>query len=67
MKELAIYVCEICGREHTDRQTALDCEKAHVVPDKIITYYHTCFGSYPHEIRVQMKDGRVIAYTNNEY
>lgn len=63
MKELKLYVCEVCHTQYAERQRAKNCEKSHVGEPKIV---ESCYSSqnnkYPCKLIVEFKDGKRITY-----
>ena len=66
MKEIKHYVCEICHTEYNERQKAIDCEKKHCKPIKIVGEKYLSLSQnmkgYPTSISVKMTDGTIQTY-----
>lgn len=66
MKEVSLYVCEICGTQFKDKQKCKECESGHVKPLKITGTKYVPLSDnqkgYPTMIHVRMEDGETIAY-----
>lgn len=66
MKEQKLYVCEFCGTQYKEKQSALNCEKNHKIPSGITkTKYHAakCVeDGYPDRIEIKFNDGKTIWY-----
>lgn len=65
MKEIRLWRCEKCGKDHWDKESAEKCEKSHVGA-KEISYedYGFCVqsGKYPMRLYIKMQDGHTLRY-----
>jgi hypothetical protein len=58
-----LFQCDICGRIHTTKGQATDCEKYHVKVGNIVEsvfVYEGDRGKYPEKILVEMSDKRKL-------
>lgn len=66
MKELKLYVCEVCGTQYADRANAKVCEKSHKVPQRISGCKYLSRkqdqSGYPQKISVIFDDGKSVDY-----
>lgn len=66
MKEIRNYGCEICGTVYSEKARAVECEKSHKRPGKVMSgdYYPYSVDKqgYPIKIHVKMSDGNVVSY-----
>ena len=66
MKQISLFVCEICGTQFKDKIAAKDCEASHKVPEKIAGCRYLSKNQdakgYPQTISVAFKDGEVVKY-----
>ena len=66
MKEVKHYICEICGTEYKEKNSATICEKGHCCPVKIDNCRYIPIKNYakgyPIEITVKMSDGSIQKY-----
>ena len=65
MKQVNLFVCEVCGTQYKEKQKCRDCEKSHVRPVQITGEKYMpklCNGEYPVHISVRMTDGKTITY-----
>lgn len=65
MKEIRLWRCEKCGKDHWDRESAEACEKSHIGV-KEISYEDYVFlgqsGKYPARVYIRMQDGHTLRY-----
>lgn len=64
MKEIRLWRCEKCGKDHWDRESAEKCEQSHIGV-KEISYEDYMIGQnqkYPTRIYVKMQDGHTVRY-----
>lgn len=62
MKEISIYICDICNNELDSKEDAIRCENNHCKLDKIVKYKYRCGSKYPTKITVRMSDGTIMEY-----
>lgn len=66
MKQISLFVCEVCGTQYKDKMAAKDCESSHKVPDKIAGCRYLSKSQnakgYPQDISVAFKNGEVVRY-----
>lgn len=66
MKEVKHWVCEICGTEYKDKDTAENCEKCHKIPIAITNQRYVSKlqngAGYPVALEIQMSDGTFQTY-----
>lgn len=66
MKEVKHYICELCGTEYKDKESAQRCEKCHKKPIAIIRQRYVSQSQngagYPVTLEVQMSDGTFHTY-----
>ena len=66
MKEISMYVCEVCGTQYASRWDCETCESSHKIPKKIVgkRYVRKADNGsgYPVEISVEMSDGTIQTY-----
>ena len=66
MRVMTKYICEFCGTEYADKNTAAECEKNHKTVSRIknMTYkpIRMLPNGYPIKIEVEMEDGKVIEF-----
>lgn len=64
MKPIVEYCCELCGIRYDSPQKAIECEKAHFIPDAIIKcsdFKSNCHHGFPGTIKVKAGD-RTVEY-----
>lgn len=64
MKEIRLWRCEKCGKDHWDKESAEACEKSHIGV-KEISYEDYFIGQsekYPARIYIRMQDGKTLRY-----
>lgn len=70
MKELTLYICEICGERYKDKQLAKDCESKHLVPKAITGQKYSSDDKkkqYPESINVSFEGtDKIITYYRME-
>lgn len=66
MKEIKLYVCEVCHTEYNDKLKANSCEKSHKKSIKIAGSRYVSKSQnetgYPVAVEIVMEDGRVVTY-----
>ena len=66
MKEQKLYVCEFCGTQYKNKQSALNCEKNHCTPVEMRqSRYHAAKNpsdGYPDRIEIVFNNGEAIWY-----
>ena len=66
MKQISLYVCEVCGTQFKDKMMAKNCESSHKVPTKISGCKYLPKSQnekgYPQNISVLFEDGEVVKY-----
>ena len=67
MKELKLFVCEVCGTKYNDKNTCQECESSHVKPKKIVGKRYVSFknnkAGYPCRIEVEFEDGKILEFS----
>ena len=63
MKELKLFVCEVCGTNYKDKEACLECERSHIKPKKIVGARYIPLkdnkAGYPMSIDIEFEDGVV--------
>lgn len=66
MKELKLYICEICGARHTEKNFCIECEKSHFKIKEITGQKYSSDDKkkqYPESINVSFEGtNKVITY-----
>ena len=62
MKEINIYVCEMCGNEYRQIGDCKRCEESHIKIKKIERERYNPSYKYPIVITVEFEDGKTIKY-----
>ena len=72
MKEITLYVCEICGTRYANKKEVENCEASHIKPKKLTKTmkFHpyksgkdpTLTLQYPDWIDIEMQDGKIVRY-----
>lgn len=65
MKEVTLFVCEICGEKYKDKNKAEQCEKSHISIKEIekASYrIHSRYPAYPDTIKVRFSNGSTMWY-----
>lgn len=67
MKEITLYICEICHERYTNRQEAENCEAAHIKPKRLTETmkfhpYASNPSQYPDWIDIEMQNGKTVRY-----
>lgn len=66
MKEKTLYTCEYCHTDYADKQTAIECEKVHVLDfeifEKVYKPKSIERSGFPIKIVIKAKDGRTAQY-----
>lgn len=59
-----LYQCEQCGKQYQSKETALSCERSHLMPTEItsVKFDRDNKPMYPAQINIKLSDGRVITY-----
>lgn len=65
MKEIRLWRCEKCGKDHWDRESAEACEQSHIGVKEISYEDYDFLGQsekYPARIYIRMQDGKTLRY-----
>ena len=66
MKELKLFVCEICGTQYKEKRKCQECESSHKEPKSIVSSHYLSYqnnkSGYPNIIQVEFSKGEVISY-----
>ena len=65
MKEIRLWRCEKCGKDHWDKESAEACEQSHIGVKEISYEDYDFFGQsekYPARIHIRMQDGKTLRY-----
>lgn len=66
MKELKLFVCEICGTQYNEKKKCQECETSHKKPKNIVharyVPYRNNKSGYPNKIEVEFSYGEVLSY-----
>lgn len=62
MKEVVYYQCEVCGVKYEDKESALDCERAHSVLATIVKKDYSRKQKYPFNVTLKFGDGEEKEY-----
>lgn len=66
MKQINLFVCELCGTQYADKQKAKDCEANHKIPEKIESCRYNSKNQnekgYPLSVSIRFKNGEVVQY-----
>lgn len=62
MKNLKLYLCEICGTIYNDKKKATDCENSHKPWNDIIDYSYKANSKYPETLTIAFVDNHKIIY-----
>ena len=65
MKEIRLWRCEKCGKDHWDKESAEECEQSHIGVKEISYEDYDFLGQsekYPARIYIRMQDGKTLRY-----
>lgn len=62
MKELKLFICELCGTQYKEKYNAEKCERTHLHVEDINQEKYHANGEYPDRIEIQFMDGKKIWY-----
>jgi len=66
MKELKLYICEICKRQYHDKEVAIGCEKKHLIVESVTEPKYDPSenkSEYPESVLIHFKGGKSARYT----
>lgn len=62
MKELKLYMCEICNTQFKEKASAMNCEKSHRKFMQIVGHRFTKGTEYPHSVTIEFENGKKVRY-----
>lgn len=67
MKELKLFMCDVCGTKYNDKRTCQRCESTHIKPKKVLEAKYLPFTQnakgYPTRINIEFENGESVVYS----